>query len=42
MDGGGFVRLDEVMNYLKVKKGYKDLHIKDIEGVVQQNDKKRF
>lgn len=34
MDGAGYVNLDEVMNFLKVKKGFKDIHIKDIQSVV--------
>lgn len=42
MDEAGWVRLDQIMNYLKIKKGYNDIHIKDIQAVVDTNDKKRF
>lgn len=42
MDKAGWVKLDDVMNYLKHKKGYNNIHLKDIQAVVSQNDKKRF
>ena len=42
MDTAGFVKVDDIIQYLKVKKGYKDVHIKEIQAVVDQNDKKRF
>ncbi len=42
MDKAGWVKLDDVINYLKIKKGYKDVHIKDIQAIVDNNDKKRF
>lgn len=42
MDAAGYVKVDDVIKYLKEKKGYKDVHIKDIQAVVDQNDKKRF
>ena len=34
MDSSGYVPLDEVIQYLKVKKGYKGIHLKDIQAVV--------
>lgn len=42
MDKGGWVKLDDVINYLKHKKGYGNIHLKDIQAVVDGNDKKRF
>lgn len=42
MNAAGYVKLDDVMKYLKEKKGYKNLHFKDIQAVVDTNDKKRF
>ncbi len=42
MDTAGYVKLDDVMKYLKQKKGYKNIHVKDIQAVVDTNDKKRF
>lgn len=42
MDKAGWVKLDDVIKYLKIKKGYKDVHFKDIQAVVETNDKKRF
>jgi RNA:NAD 2'-phosphotransferase (TPT1/KptA family) len=41
MDKAGWVKLDDVITYLKHKKGY-NVHLKDIQAVVNQNDKKRF
>lgn len=42
MDAAGFVKLDDVIKYLKEKKGYGNIHLKDIQAVVDTNDKKRF
>lgn len=42
MDAAGFVKVDDVMKYLKENKGYKSIHFKDIQAVVDANDKKRF
>jgi len=42
IDAAGFVKADDIIQYLKVSKGYKDVHIKDIQAVVDNNDKKRF
>ncbi len=42
MDAAGYVKLDDVMKYLKEKKGYNNIHFKDIQAVEDTNDKKRF
>jgi RNA:NAD 2'-phosphotransferase (TPT1/KptA family) len=42
MDAAGYVKLDDVLSYLKHKKGYNNIHIKDIQAIVDTNDKKRF
>ena len=34
MDAAGYVKVDDVMKYLKDNKGYKGIHLKDIQAVV--------
>lgn len=41
IDAAGWVRLDDIINYLK-KKGFKDVNEDIIQKVVDTNDKKRF